>query len=168
MAVSDGCSLYARRFFGRNQCDVEAVHAGKPVDRIFGAVPGTQHLCGKIPYIVTQKPQILNGTEKAEAFESLELRHVSFTYPFPEKNPKQVLSDVSFTVRKGEKIAIVGYNGAGKTTLTKLLMRLYDVTDGVIFITEQISEIMIFHPFGRTSEAYFRTIKFLRRPSEKM
>ena len=30
---------------------MEAVHAGKPVDRIFGAVPGTQHLCGKIPYI---------------------------------------------------------------------------------------------------------------------
>lgn len=82
---------------------------------------------------MTQKPQILNGTEKAEAFKSLELRHVSFTYPFPEKNPKQVLSDVSFTVRKGEKIAIVGYNGAGKTTLTKLLMRLYDVTDGAIF-----------------------------------
>ena len=82
---------------------------------------------------MTQKPQIINGTEKAEAFESLELRHVSFTYPVPEKNPNPVLSDVSFTVRKGEKIAIVGYNGAGKTTLTKLLMRLYDVTDGAIF-----------------------------------
>lgn len=87
----------------------------------------------KFRTFVTQKPQIINGTEKAEAFESLELRHVSFTYPFPEKNPKQVLSDVSFTLRKGEKIAIVGYNGAGKTTLTKLLMRLYDVTDGAIF-----------------------------------
>ena len=87
----------------------------------------------KFRTFVTQKPQIINGTEKAEAFESLELRHVSFTYPFPEKNPKQVLSDVSFTVRKGEKIAVVGYNGAGKTTLTKLLMRLYDVTDGAIF-----------------------------------
>lgn len=87
----------------------------------------------KFRTFVTQKPQILNGTEKAEAFESLKLRHVSFSYPFPEKNPKQVLSDVSFTVRKGEKIAIVGYNGAGKTTLTKLLMRLYDVTDGAIF-----------------------------------
>ena len=87
----------------------------------------------KFRTFVTQKPRILNGIKKAEAFESLELRHVSFTYPFPEKNPKQVLSDISFTVRKGEKIAIVGYNGAGKTTLTKLLMRLYDVTDGAIF-----------------------------------
>ena len=87
----------------------------------------------KFRTFVTQKPRILNGIKKAEEFESLELRHVSFTYPFPEKNPKQVLSDVSFTIRKGEKIAIVGYNGAGKTTLTKLLMRLYDVTDGAIF-----------------------------------
>ena len=121
----------------------------------------------KFRTFVTQKPRILNGIKKAEAFESLELRHVSFTYPFPEKNPKQVLSDVSFTVRKGEKIAIVGYNGAGKTTLTKLLMRLYDVRMGRFFITEQISEIMIFHPIERTSEACFRTIKFLRRPSGK-
>lgn len=87
----------------------------------------------KFRTFVTMQPQILNGTEKADTFESLELRHVSFAYPFPEKNQKQVLSDVSFTVRKGERIAIVGYNGAGKTTLTKLLMRLYDVTDGTIF-----------------------------------
>lgn len=43
-----------------------------------------------------------------------------------------VLRDVSFTVRRGEKIAIVGYNGAGKTTLIKLMMRLYDPTEGRI------------------------------------
>lgn len=42
----------------------------------------------KFRTFVTQKPQIINGTEKAEAFESLELRHVSFTYPFPEKEPQ--------------------------------------------------------------------------------
>jgi ATP-binding cassette subfamily B protein len=43
-----------------------------------------------------------------------------------------VLKNVSFTIRKGEKTAIVGYNGAGKTTLIKLVMRLYDPTEGRI------------------------------------
>lgn len=43
-----------------------------------------------------------------------------------------VLKNISFTIRKGEKTAIVGYNGAGKTTLIKLVMRLYDPTEGRI------------------------------------
>ena len=43
-----------------------------------------------------------------------------------------LLKNVSMTIRKGEKLALVGENGAGKTTLIKLIMRLYDVTEGEI------------------------------------
>lgn len=50
----------------------------------------------------------------------------------PREDRPAVLKGVSFTVRKGEKTAIVGYNGAGKTTLIKLVMRLYDPTEGRI------------------------------------
>ena len=50
----------------------------------------------------------------------------------PVEERPAVLKNVSFTVRKGEKTAIVGYNGAGKTTLIKLVMRLYDPTEGRI------------------------------------
>ena len=60
---------------------------------------------------------------------TLELKNVSFKYKDSEK---YVLKNVSMTVRKGEKIALVGENGAGKTTLIKLIMRLYDVTEGEI------------------------------------
>lgn len=60
---------------------------------------------------------------------TLELRNVSFKYKDTEK---YVLKNVSMTIRKGEKLALVGENGAGKSTLTKLIMRLYDVTDGEI------------------------------------
>lgn len=60
---------------------------------------------------------------------TLELKNVSFRY---KDNEKYVLKDVSMTIRKGEKLALVGENGAGKTTLIKLIMRLYDVTDGAI------------------------------------
>ena len=60
---------------------------------------------------------------------TLELKNVSFRYKDDED---YVLKDVSMTIRRGEKLALVGENGAGKTTLIKLIMRLYDVTGGSI------------------------------------
>lgn len=55
--------------------------------------------------------------------------HVSFTYPGTDR---EVLHDISFTLEKGKKAALVGINGAGKTTIVKLLLRLYDPDQGVI------------------------------------
>jgi ATP-binding cassette subfamily B protein len=56
--------------------------------------------------------------------------HVSFGY----HKGNEVLHDVSFRVRAGEKVAIVGYTGAGKTTIISLLSRFYDVDEGRILI----------------------------------
>lgn len=58
-------------------------------------------------------------------------RHVSFRYPKAEND---ILNDVSFSVKRGDVIAIVGENGSGKTTLIKLLMGLYDKYEGVISV----------------------------------
>lgn len=60
---------------------------------------------------------------------TLELKNVSFKYKDSEK---YIIKNVNLTIRKGEKLALVGENGAGKTTLIKLIMRLYDVTEGSI------------------------------------
>lgn len=60
---------------------------------------------------------------------TLELKNVSFKYKDSEK---YVLRNLNMTIHKGEKLALVGENGAGKTTLIKLIMRLYDVTEGEI------------------------------------
>ncbi len=60
---------------------------------------------------------------------TLELKNVSFRYKDSEE---YVLRNVNMIFRKGEKVALVGENGAGKTTLIKLIMRLYDVTEGCI------------------------------------
>lgn len=84
------------------------------------------------------KPKIVSK-DNAEriAFETpplVEFRNVSFRYPSEEKELPYVLTDLSFTINPGEKIAIVGVNGAGKTTLIKLLCRVYDPTEGVILI----------------------------------
>jgi ATP-binding cassette subfamily B protein len=56
---------------------------------------------------------------------------VSFKYPGSEN---WALRDVSFLLKPGERIALVGENGAGKTTITKLLARLYDPTEGRILL----------------------------------
>ena len=76
------------------------------------------------------KPEIVDGNSDAEGLESLTVKNVSFSYGGDKS--KTVLEDIDMTIKRGEKIAIVGYNGAGKTTLTKLLMRLYDPTGGAI------------------------------------
>lgn len=60
---------------------------------------------------------------------TLELKNVSFKYKYSEN---YVIRNVNLTVKKGEKLALVGENGAGKSTLIKLIMRLYDVTEGEI------------------------------------
>ena len=75
------------------------------------------------------EPKLKGGDIEPADFESLEFRNVSFRYDGNEKN---TLTNVSFKINKGETFAVVGHNGAGKTTLSKLIMRLYDVTEGEI------------------------------------
>lgn len=82
----------------------------------------------KVRTFMEYKPSLLTGTRKTEAFQSLTLQNVSFQY----STGKTALSHINLTINQGEKIAFVGYNGAGKTTLTKLLLRLYDPTEGRI------------------------------------
>jgi ATP-binding cassette subfamily B protein len=62
---------------------------------------------------------------------TLELKNVSFRYS-PEKD--YVLQNISMTIKAGERIVLVGHNGAGKSILVKLIMRLYDPTDGQILL----------------------------------
>lgn len=66
----------------------------------------------------------------AEKSFSVNLQNVSFKYD----NSDFALDNINLVIKPGEKIAIVGENGAGKTTLVKLLLRLYDVTEGEIRI----------------------------------
>ncbi|MFZ1704602.1 MAG: ABC transporter ATP-binding protein [Saprospiraceae bacterium] len=56
---------------------------------------------------------------------------VHFVYP---DNPKEVLRGISFHLKAGEKMALVGENGAGKTTLIKLILRFYEPTSGRILL----------------------------------
>ncbi len=64
---------------------------------------------------------------------NIEFKNVSFKYPNTEK---LVLKNISFELKSGQTVAIVGTTGSGKSTLTKLLSRLYDVSEGKILIDD--------------------------------
>ena len=70
---------------------------------------------------------------KVPKFDSYEFKfeNVSFKYP---KAEKYALKNLSITVKAGERLAVVGLNGAGKSTFIKLLLRLYDPTEGRILL----------------------------------
>ncbi|WP_342545736.1 ABC transporter ATP-binding protein [Lysinibacillus sp. FSL K6-4013] len=70
----------------------------------------------------------------ATQYGELTFDHVSFTYPGGDV---PVLSDVSFQVKSGEKLAIMGATGAGKSTLLQLIPRFYEVTQGRILVEGQ-------------------------------
>lgn len=90
----------------------------------------------KIPFEVLDMKSSIEGIkfiDLKDDFEMLKLENVSFSYD----DKKLALHNVTLDIKKGQKIAIVGENGAGKTTLVKLLLRLYDVKDGAIYINGQ-------------------------------
>lgn len=60
----------------------------------------------------------------------IEFKNVSFSYD----NNKVVLDNISFNIKKGEKVAIVGMNGSGKTTLLNILLRLCEADSGKVFL----------------------------------
>lgn len=70
--------------------------------------------------------EVLSATEYAFEFEN-----VSFRYP---KTERYVLKNVNLKIENGERLALVGVNGAGKTTLIKLLLRLYEPSNGRILL----------------------------------
>ena len=72
-----------------------------------------------------------SGAALPDSAPEIEFQNVSFTYPGAES---PALRNISFTIKKGERVAIVGRNGAGKTTLVKLLCGLYRTSGGSVTI----------------------------------
>ena len=62
---------------------------------------------------------------------SIEFKHLTFRYPSSDYN---ALDDVSFTIKQGENVGIIGKTGSGKTTVAELILRCYNVDDGTLLI----------------------------------
>ena len=106
----------------------------KPFNEISGVVPELQNAlaCAKRVFdFIEEEPETKDDQDAVvltDAKGNLKLEHVGFSY----KKEVPLLKGLNLEVKPGQKIAIVGPTGCGKTTLINLLMRFYDVDEGVI------------------------------------
>ena len=80
---------------------------------------------------IGKNDKYIEGKIQLTYVKQIEFKNVSFTYP---NSKTQALTNVSFKISSGERLAIVGNNGAGKTTIIKLILRLYRPQSGKIEI----------------------------------
>lgn len=86
----------------------------------------------RINEFLAEVPDIQNKQSVPEKIEgNIRFDNVSFTYP---DTGIEALKNVSFEVKKGQTIAVIGKTGSGKTTIIDLIARMYDVSKGQIFI----------------------------------
>ena len=88
----------------------------------------------RINEVLETEPSILDGTKtKGDAGKSgeVEFHNVSFRYPGAADD---VLSDISFSAKRGEIVAFIGSTGSGKSTLVNLIPRFYDTTAGEVLV----------------------------------
>jgi ATP-binding cassette subfamily B protein len=105
------------------------------IREIFGSVAALYEdglFIGDVFDFLNLKEKITAATPEIKAVElrdSISAENLTFSYP---GNNVPVIKNISFKIKKGEVIALVGHNGAGKSTLVRLLCRLYDPDAGII------------------------------------
>ncbi len=107
------------------------LHPLKNLTQIYSDVKKALISLNRVFFVLNREATVKEAPDALakDGFSSgIEFDHVSFSY----SENRLVLRDVSLTVRKGEKIAIVGASGGGKTTLANLFNRMYDVSSGAI------------------------------------
>ena len=92
----------------------------------------------RVALLFTVETESNIGTEMTGRIKKIEFKDVTFSYD----NKKNVFANKTFTIGDKEKIALVGANGSGKSTIIKLILKLYQVNRGAIFINDiDINEI---------------------------
>ncbi|MDR1148693.1 MAG: ABC transporter ATP-binding protein/permease [Spirochaetaceae bacterium] len=103
---------------------------------IFIMIPRAQVSGNRIAEVLHVSLKITDPPDADDSFDPnqkgiVEFRNVSFRYPNAEQD---VLSGISFTLSPGRTTAVIGPTGSGKSTIAYLAVRLYDVTDGSVYV----------------------------------
>ncbi|MBQ6135519.1 MAG: ABC transporter ATP-binding protein [Bacilli bacterium] len=100
---------------------------------IFMILPRARVSANRINEVLNEEVSIHSGGFKGQTKEqgTIEFKNVSFKYPDADE---YLLKNISFRVNQGETIAFIGSTGSGKSTLINLVPRLYDATDGEVFV----------------------------------
>lgn len=131
-----------------------ANQAGEPITELSYMINSLQSALASVErvYELLDEEEILPDPEHPACLPApkghVDFSHIRFGYT-PERT---LMSDISFSVKEGQKIAIVGATGAGKTTLINLLMRFYEIGGGTILLdgvdTRSLSRAGLRQAFG--------------------
>lgn len=113
----------------------------------------------KIKKIYEEKPSVLEVTEPVK-IEKVEGKVCFDHVSFHKADGYEILHDISFTVEAGKTLGIMGTTGAGKTSIVQLLQRMYDATDGAVYLDDVNIKEMTLEQL-RTSVSYVMQDVFL-------
>lgn len=115
-----------------SQYAMQVVMAFMLLVMIFIILPRASVSAKRILEVLDTKPSIMDGTAMDGTEEgSIEFKNVSFRYPDAEE---YVLKNITFTVKKGETVALIGATGCGKSTVINMIPRFYDATEGEVLV----------------------------------
>lgn len=117
-----------------SQYAIQVVMAFMMLIMIFIILPRTIVSGNRIYEVLKTKPSITDGKQENSLEKEggeVEFRNVSFSY---NKDSLPTISNISFHVKKGETLAIIGATGSGKSTIIHLIPRFYDATSGEVLV----------------------------------
>lgn len=103
------------------------------IQSIFTKMPYFSQAINRFNYFLNLE-ELPNQGKKLEKIDKIEIKHLSYWYD-NAKNP--ILKDINMTIKKGEKIGIIGEVGSGKTTLMNILCGFYEIPNEMIYINDE-------------------------------